>query len=407
MNVGILDVFEPAFKDVNFDSRFIDRLNRFLVNFWNRDSQTLAFFGSNLIGVHVVRWRMGQDTPRFFRDILDMDHLEFAKQVRTITTIDHDYVIQAEPTNLAMMYVLHRLWTAPKLSKSQRERGAYIAGCLFFARCLVLRQSDWFNFPADPKLAQAAYSELSSRHLVKRVGSWGAVVDYRAKRLLEKNSPHAQTLNTFQDDAAVLYLVGDCENRIRDMYLNYYKEFDTAHKKGLRIQTSSSTVIDLEGEEKLKEKVKQVEQTVSQLRNILLDPVSFVKPDLVEIVLDLNTNTSSRMLTQTLTWLSEHATDLKYANEIDEFATKTIVHSFYLIREAGLSDSRDIAKVMKNLKNLYLSTRSNDADLLRIRNLGDKLIKQAHRSMNSSLMKATRTALILYITLRAIASSRA
>lgn len=407
MSVSILDVFEASFEHVSFDQRFVDRLNRFLVNFWNRDSQTLAFFGSNLIGVHVVRWRMGQETPRFFREVLDMDSTQFHKDVRTITTIDHDYVIQAEPTNLAMMYVLHRLLTSPKLTDTQKKRGAYIAACLFFARALVLRQSDWFNFPADPRLAQAAYAELSSRHLVKRVGTWGAVVDYRAKRLLEPKNPHAATLRTFQDDTAVLYLVGDCENRIRDMYLNYYREFDNAHKKGLRISTSSSTIIDIEGQEKLKEKLKSVEQTIALMRTVVMDPQTFVKPELISVILDLNTNSSYRIMDHTLTWISEESGKPKHAKEIDEFIATTVMHSFYLLQESGLSDNKDLPRVLKNLKNLYLSTRSSDKDLATIRKLGDKIIKEANRAINPSLAKATRTAIILYVTLRAIATSKA
>ena len=414
VSITVKDVFDEEFKDIVFDRKLIAKLNRFLTSFWSRDSQMLAFFGSNLIGVHVVRWRL-TDTPKFFREVFDIDYVSFERAVKTITTISHDYVIQAEPMNLAMMYCIHRLMTAEKLTVKEREQGCYTVANLFFSRTLVLRQSDWFNFPADPKVALAAYNRLSNRHLIKRMGSWGAVIDYRAKRLIEpppknyKLKPgereyHYVVLQSFMDDIGILYAVGDSENRIRDMYRNYFAEFDIAYKEGQRVQQGSATIIDLEGEEHLREKVKKTEQCIAAMQTVIMDPASFVNDGLIDVVIDLNTNTSYRMLRQCLSWLSDEASKPKYGREIDEWMRLTVMHGFYLIESTGMDSGKDLPKVLKNLKNLFLSTRSSDKDLYRIRELGDKFIKQASPGSNTSLAKATRTAMILYVVLRAIAS---
>ena len=78
------------------------------------------------------------------------------------------------------------------------------------------------------------------------------------------------------------------------------------------------------------------------------------------------------------------------------------MHSFYLLNESGASEMKDYPSMLSSLKNLYLSTRSSDKELLEIRKLGDELIKAANGHVNNSLAMATRTATILYITLRAV-----
>ena len=403
--VTLDDVLSSHFEHVKFDKRFCDALYRFQVSFLNRDAEHLAFFGSPLIGVHVVRWRVA-DTMKFFHDVCGIDAARLERDIRTVTTIVHEYKIESDSLNLTLMYILHRLLTEGKLSEKERERGAYDAALIFFYRCIVIRQSDYFHFPADPKIAAAAYARLSNKFLIKQVGSWRKVMEYRAKALLDKkDSIHYASLIAFEDDRAITYAISDSENRIRELYKNYYRVFDEAYTEGDRIQSSSSTFVNAEGEETLKEKVKSTEQYINYIRQAILDKPTFVRTDMVKVIIDINTNTSQRMMLATLEWLSDHYNDPKWHKKIDDWLTLIVVHSFYLIAQSSDLELRDFPRLLTSLKNLYLSTRSSDPDLLKIRKQGDELIKAANGKVNNSLAMATRTATILYITLRAISVS--
>ena len=399
--ITLLDVFDRAFEELVVDKKLIDRVYRYQVEFLNRDTEHLAFFGSNLIGVHVIRFRVA-DTLKFYRDVVDVDYASLEHAVRTVTTIVHEYKISGDVLNLTLMYLIHRILSSTKLSQKDRERGAYDAALIFFYRCIAIRQSDYFHFPADPKVAQAAYARLSNKFLIKQLGSWRAVMEYRAKDLIDPKGLHYKNLVDFTNDQGVTYAISDGENRVRELYKTYYREFDAAHKQGQRIGSSSATQIDLEGVETLKEKVKKTEQHIGYIRQAILDPASFVKTDLVQAIVEINTNTSQRMLSSTLTWLSENYNVPKWHGKIDDYLKLIIIHSFYLLEQSGTSHFKDYPGLLLTLKNLYLSTRSNDPELLKIRKLGDDLIKAANGSVNSSLALATRTATILYITLRAI-----
>lgn len=400
--ITLSDVLDEAFKHAKFDKAMADAVYRFQVAYLNRDREHLAFFGSNLLGVHVIRWRV-KETVQFFHDVCGVDAMHLEREIRRVTTIVHEYVISSDPLNLTMMYLIHRFLTSGRLTDKQRERAAYDTALVFFYRCIAIRQSDYFHFPADPKLAQAAYARLSNKFLIKQEGTWKKVMEYRAKALLDpKASIHYKALVSFTDDGATAYAISDSENRVRELYKNYYQVFEEVRTDGTRIHSASSTQIDVDGEETLKEKVKSTEQYINYIRQAIIDKEGFVRQDLVKVITDINTNTSQRILLATLGWLSDSYNDLKWHKKIDEWLGLIIVHSFHLLDQVNGEDSKHLPKMLTTLKNLYLSTRSTDPDLLKIRKIGDELIKAANGSVNNSLAMATRTATILYITLRAI-----
>lgn len=401
MIVTLKDVLDVHFKDVKFDKRLIDAVYRYQVEFLNRSTEHLDFFGSNLIGVHAIRFRVA-DTLKFYKEVAQIDYLSLEKDLKRVTTIVQEFKITSDALNLTLMYMMHRILTSSKLSEAQKARGAYDTALVFFYRCIAIRQSDYFHFAADPKVAQAAYADLSNKFLIKQLGSWRAVMEYRAKELCDPKGLHYKNIVAFEDDSQIVYAISDSENRIRDLYKNYCAAFHKAYAEGSRVTTTSSTIVDMEGVEKVREKVKSTEQYVGYIRSAVLDSPSFVRPELVEVVISINTNTSQRMLSSTLSWMSENYNQPKWHLKIDTYLRLIIVHSFYLLNESGASEMKDYPSMLSSLKNLYLSTRSSDKELLEIRKLGDELIKAANGHVNNSLAMATRTATILYITLRAV-----
>lgn len=392
-------VFDEITKEVVFDKGLIGRLYKYHTTFLNQSSEYLSFFASNLIGVHVVRFRV-VDIQRFYHDVLGLDMTNVRREVLKVSTINHSYQITSDDMNLMLMYLIHRISSSTKLSDTDRKRGVYDTALIFFYRCLVIRQSDYFHFPADRHIAQAAYAELSNKFLIKQLGSWKAVMDYRAKDLINPEGLHLKNLIVFEDDDLVTYAISDSENRIRELYKSYCKVFHQVYSSGDRIGSTSATITDVEGVEKIRERIREVEQAIALIQNTLHDAKSFIKPELLKVIVEINTNTSQRMLTQVLSWLSENYMGRQWHTKIDEFVRLIVVHSYHLVSEMGEAEINDLPSVLVTLKNLYLSTRSVDPELLKIRKLGEQLIKESAGKVNPSLEMATRTSVILYITLR-------
>lgn len=396
------EVFNEHFQHVKFDKKLTKALYHYQVNYISQNREHIEFFGSNLLGVHVVRFK-DSDVLKFY-DLLDVDYYALVSAIRKVTTINHEYKVSGDVFNLTCMYLLYRVINSRDLADTDRLRGEYDIGLIFFYRCIAAILSYYFRYPADPKIAQSAYAKLSNKFLIKKLGSWHKVMEYRSKDLVDPKGNHFKQLSAFNDDLGIVYAINDSQGRIRDLVKNYYAEFMKVHNEGESIGTTSGTYIDAEGEETIREKTKSVEAYVGYIRHTVIDANSFIKDELINVIVNINSNTSFRMIRQILLWISEHYNDGKKHQTIDDFLKLVVVHSFYLIQHnISSTNTRDYAHILHNLKNLYLSTRSTDPELAKIRELGDQIISEANnKSISSSLSLSSRTSIILYITLRAL-----
>lgn len=410
--ITIKETLDELCRDVAFDKKLMDKVYRFQIWFLNLNREHVQFFGSNLIGVHTIRWRVYEDTGRFFREVLGLESEEVKQKCARITTINQSFATISDHLNLTLVYMLHRFLTSKDLKEVDRKRAAYDTALVFFYRCIAIRQSEYFKkFSADKRVAEAAYALLSRKFIIRQLGTWGKVMEYRAHAMIaekpdDEQQLHYKTLIDFTNDTKIAYVISDCENRIRDMYKKYTAVFYKAITAGSLVDISSSTIVDMEGIEKIKEKIKHVDSVLGFIQRTISDEHSFVRGDMIQIISDINSNTSTRMITQTLHWVSAESSQPEHFKLIDQFVRLTVIHTFHLLGEIGITSIEDIPYLLITLKNLYLSTRSTDKDLNEIRNLGSKIISKSSKSINSSLALATRTSLVLYIVLFALVAHR-
>lgn len=402
MSLTLKAVFDEHFSRVKFDQKLAKAVYQYQIGYINKNHEHLEFFGSALLGVHVVRFK-DKDVLEMYDEILDIDFNDLKRDIREVKTINHDFKVSGDIFNLTMMYMMHRFLTSELLDPTMQLRGAYDVALVFFYRCISALMSDRFRYPADPKVAQAAYSQLSNKHLIKQLGSWHRVMEYRAENLTGSSSIHLKTLKKFDDDGAIVYAINDSQGRIRDMFKNYYGEFVKANNEGASISVTSGTYVDAEGEETIKEKTKSAEAYVTYIRHALMDKHTFIKDDLINIIVSINSNSSYRTIRHTLGWMCEHVNDGKYQKDIDAFVTTVVIQSLHLIKNnMDSKHMRDYPYILTQLKNLYLSTRTSDADIEKIRDLGYKLMVAANGKVSEGLLLATRTSVILYVSLRAL-----
>lgn len=401
------EVFDEHFSKVKFDEKLGKALYQYQITYINSNKEYLQFYGSNLLGVHVLRFK-DSDVNRLFDEVLKVDYDNLKVDIRKLTTIDHTYLVSADILNLTLFYVLHRYLIETSMDQVQRERAAYDTCLIFFYRTIAALTSYFFRYPADPKIAQAAYANLSNKFLIKRLGSWHKVVDYRAKDLSGKDGVNYRKLISFED-TGVVEAINDSQGRIRDMYKNYYGVFKSAHTNGEGISVTSGTYIDAEGEETVKEKTKSIESYVAYMRNIIIDKHTFLKDELVSIVLRINANTSFRIVKNTITWLCDNYGDPKQNKIIDEFLSLTVVQSMYMMQNnIDPKNHKNYPLVLVTLKNLYLSTRTTDPEIDRIRELGLKIVHEANgKGISNALALSTRTSVILYLSLRSLIGQNA
>jgi hypothetical protein len=132
------------------------------------------------------------------------------------------------------------------------------------------------------------------------------------------------------------------------------------------------------------------------------DKNSFIKKELVEVVLKLMFTTQEKNFIKSLEWLNININN-KHNTEVEDFVKLVMVHSYdYLNTESTtLSDTKDLPGFLSRIRGVYLSSRSTDPTLMKMRDIGEEIVKKATGTTNENAMSSIRTSIYLYIVLRA------
>lgn len=407
MDYQLSDVFTRHFEHIEFNTKFYDAINKFQLRMYSGNNEHAQFFGSNLLGVQVLRFTP-KDVHYFFDSVLNVEYQELEGDIRRLNTIYHENSISGDIFNLTLMYLIHRFYSATELHEEARMKGAYNVALIFCYRCVIALTNNYFKYPVNKTVAEAVYRNLSSKHLIKKLGTWKKLCNYRAEQIVKKDGLNYERLYLFSDDLEITKIIQDSQGRWKDIFRHYYAEFDRVHKDGQTIATTSATIVDVDGDVVLKDKVKGVENMVNYVLNSLNDKHSFIKPDFITLVADMNSNSSYRAVKVTLEWLVDMYITPQYNKVIREFVTDSVILGMHFVEHNVPNTKRkDHSYILTTLKNQFLATRSQDPQLLSIREKGEFILRERQPHISQSLMMATRTAMILYVVFRAYVGSAA
>ncbi len=400
-NRTLFTVFDSYFGKYKFDKNMGKAILGFHVRYLNQNPDHIAFFSGNLLGTPVIRFK-DSDLNRFFEIFPTVDYESLSRDIKSLPAINKDFKISSDTLNQTCFYFIHRFLTSNLLSPKDREVYAYNVAITFFYRTIAALMSDYFRYESNRSVALATFARLSNKHLIKQLGSWQKLIEYRARELIKKDSIHRSSFESYNDDLKMVYAINDAQGRVRDAVKNYYVVFAEVIERGESISSASATIISPEGEETIKDKTEGVEKHLSYVHSIVGDTHTFIKDELVGVIVSINKNTSAKMVKVVLTWISENYVIAEHKKLIDDFIDKTYVYCVHLLDYGGaVIDRRDYSKRLIALKNMLLSTRSQDPDLEVIRELGKKIILKSQKSsISNSLMLSTRTSIMLYLYLR-------
>lgn len=395
---SVRDVFDGICGDLKVDRKFIEQIHAYAIGFVNKNAEHVEFFGSNLIGVHPVRFMLS-DREMWFNDILDVDEDELRDLLHALPEINPNFNVSSDVMNLSMVWTLYRIHNAPNLTEAQREQGKLDVVCIFHYKVISSLMAYNFKYPADKAVAAETYKALSKKYDLKQYGSWGALIVARAKDVIARTSIHYLTYTRMKDDKAVVYMVNDMQGRIRDVIKNILEVFYAVRDRKGGILTSSST-ITLDGVTMVRDQSKQATAYKRYIHEVVTNRESWIRTELIGLVMKAMHTLDGKegLLRQTLTYMSDNAGHPK-AKEIDELLDETLYHMFDYMTTRNIR-TNDIGELITRLKAVYMSSRSSDPVLLKMRELGDKVVSAAIASKNAAVIASVRTAIFIYIVLR-------
>lgn len=405
----IKSVMDQEFSHLPVDKRLLSKVLKYEEDFINKNEDHITFFGGHLMGVQIVRFDP-RDRQYWFDEILEINEQSLQEPLYALKwippdsrnkmpepVIDPEFVVRSDVMNITCGYLIHRFMTANNLPMNERQKGAECVVRIMLYKFLTSLLWNYFKYPANSAVAEATYNALSLKFGLKRAGNWKKYLDERGHLTIEPKSIHYKNLLTMADDQDFLYFIGDTQGRIRGTVKSIYGVFDQMSKQGIKIVASSS-VMEYDGEMVLKDKTHTYQSEIRYIADVLGDRGSFIKPELLRLIEKSVPTANPDMLTKTLQWMSDNS---GYGKDdiVNQLTTKTVIYSFnYLTRNPKLiKGKRDISGVLMSLRGSFMASRSSDEDLMELREMAEKIAGYATNSRNETVLKAIRTAVLLYI----------
>lgn len=397
-------VFLPLFQSKNDLKRVSKLLYQFQIGFINKGPEYLEFFGSNLTGNIKIVFTT-REMEMIFEEILGVSKELIDYYIKNDSNINKDFKISSDSFNITCVYLAHMFKNNKLLDSKESLHAAKVCCLLFLYRCVAAILNHYFKYPISRDTAEAIYAHMSNRYLLKKLGSWAAVLNYRADDMLSKTNPNAMAMIKFMDDDVVKFL-NDSQSRIKDTFKNIYAAFIEVRSSEIpRTQTTSSTTTNIEGDEEMIDISTGASAYINYILGVLPDQHSFIKNDVLDIISNIVTTTQRKYIEKALVYMSQSMSDPKASIVIEDFVRKVLTYAYdYLKDNKYLSrNSKNIVAILGKLKGVFMAARNNEASLVEIRDIGDTIIKAAIAKINKQAAAATRSSVILYICLRCFA----
>lgn len=401
--VSILGIFESECGDIKVDRKLADMVGSYVTEFANRNEDHIAFFGGNLMGVQRLRFTT-DDRNRWMDDIIGGDDMALKDLISDATDIVATRIVSTDPMNISCMWLCHRFYNS-KLPDKVKHRAMLDTMLALQYKFISSILAHWFRYQADHDVAVATYAMLSKKFGLKRHGTWGKLLEYRAEEIVSSRSIHLGTIKTFHNNADIVYMVNDIQGRIKDILKNIRDVFEeVSHDPKMLIRNTSKLGTNLDGDTIVKDMFKDDAKMKRFINTVVMDKTSFVKPELVSIIVDIMPTVHERLFTELLDYMALNS-GRRGDKNIAPFLEGVLDHMFDIQSTLRGPERRrnNITGMLARLRGLYTASKSNDSDLAIVKDLGERIASSGVSTKNAAMIKSLRTCIMLYVALRAMA----
>jgi hypothetical protein len=258
-------------------------------------------------------------------------------------------------------------------------------------------------------------STLNNKYDIVKYGTWKKVIEAKVDELLQTNNIHYKTFLEFNNDEKILYIISDCNTRIRlqlQRFIDAFNNIRLNYSKDYVLQSLTQETLD--GGKMIRTAPNLIESMINSMMNRILNQETFINNryinDLIKQFKNIRTDSFIRFLQFIInTAMDQNKTyDLdkivvknKSKNEvryvgirilINEFIQKT--YRYCMNNNVNMSSKKSI---YLSVSNIYRSSRINDQDLLNIKDSIHDLIIQSKLSLRLSTITNYKICFIIYL----------
>lgn len=400
-------------KHIQFNTALIHRIHMFERTFQGRNSDHVEFFGGPLMGVHPIRF-LQLDRDTWFMDVLHLDELELHDRLEKLPEVNDQWfggVRASDSMNLTCIWVLHEIAKSTHLSPAEKKEGMVDTLLILQYKFLSSLMAHYYKYPADKATMEAAYAAMTLRYALKKAGSWNVMLRDRAEEIISATGIHKTTYTKFNNDKDIANMVQDIQGRLRKIVQSMTELFYQIRAQGGKIGTDK-LVSEIDGEKVLQDKSRHFSSYLRYIHGVMDDPRSFIRQELVELIVDMHNTCDPRRLVESLEWCSinQHESMPRWHPKtkhgyVEEYVDEVLLYVFQMIaaKQANITKGSGIGPLLAQLRTLYMASRMSDVSLLKAKEMGDHIVEASVSSRNVAVLSSTRTGLALYLVLRCLA----
>jgi len=398
----IQDFFKIHLKHLKIDKKLIKDLKNFRYHFMNKNDETIAFLGSNLLGVHKIVFS-NLDDDKIMNEVLKIkDYKEMQKDIFNVNGIEEKFKVASNIIYQTLMYISNRFLNNKQLSKSDIEAGLKETCLIMEYKMFTSLYFKYFPYQTADIVATTVYNNLSHKYLIKQLDNWQELFIYRYKHCIDKKTITYTYLKKYDTKSSIAIISG-IQTKLRNNVKEIYKELIKVIEKGDIFQIEKGSYIG--GENNLKQVSDKTVGTniyITNMIGIMQQSHELIDLDIVTIVKNLFKNIDDK----DITGLLKDITDDEFINrnELESLVEEILTISFSFLQKSNINiEQREyIPKALVNLRFYWSSSKVKNEDMTMVKN---KLYKLAYKSTNrkTNWFLITLTLIfILYVFLRSI-----
>lgn len=388
----IIDLLDHELKLQNFTEKTADDIHKkmllFKINLIQKNYDFMMFISSNLTGVYNAVFSQ-LDAERYF-SMFNVSEKKLALEIKRLPIFMENptWVVSSNPLYLISIYLIHKISKLPNYKKKNEVITVIFEIMSYRILTSILYQFYQTKLSVDE--AKAVYEKLTYKFLIKKLGSWDAVIKYKAELIL-KDGTYYDNVMQLNTDKAV-----DTINAIQVAYKSLIKYVAGITYNGPKDKISSSTIIENTSDGRIIKETTNASVYVNYINNIVRFENDFINSGLIKLVINKVKNVEFDNVKNTLQYICKNEKDLKFIEKIIELSLE------YL----NTKNETDFSPTMNYVVSLKGYWSSGNPLLKEIKNHIKEISYKATGRKTEWILNSTTITVICYIFVRAITKNK-
>ena len=384
------------------DKELAKKITKYKVAMITKNKENMDFMASPYIGIHKIRFTDEDKFNFFFTCGVDKD--DIIESISKIDDLNKTWNVANDPFNFFCVSLIEKCYNS-NLPNKYKEEMIISIGIIYQFKLLTSIYTHYFDYSEDISVVKAAYESLHKYNLHKKLGSNYAVLEHRARLLIENKTHNKKLKRASIDD--IVYIINDMSGALRSTIKKWYTYLLKVKEDNDKVDTISIVTRGEDGE-RMSDVNDKHKQYTNNIMTALVNKDDWVDRDRIDLILEFATKLKRDDVIASLNYirnqyLTGNSNDIV---ELVELIVDVNIKYLYLNKRLYPPYVESIALIVKYLNGLWSSSSAKDK---RMRDAKDKLIEMVKKSSNKKNKQyLTYSAIVvsIYIFLLAIKENK-